>query len=105
MTVQTVADTSIYEQTLLSIIRTLPMEQVVQILEFARYVQTQTLDDFALVEEETAEEIAADEARWDAQFTATQDGLKQMAANVRAEIQAGKTRPMVFTKDGRIATG
>jgi hypothetical protein len=105
MTVQTVSDTSIYEQTLLSIIRTLPMEQVVQILEFARYVQTQTLDDFALVEEETAEEIAADEARWDAQFTTTQDGLKQMAANVRAEIQAGKTRPMVFTKDGRIAAG
>lgn len=105
MTVQTVSDASIYEQTLFSIIRTLPIEQVSQILAFARYLQTQTLDDFALVDEETLEELTTDEARWDAQFSATQDGLKKMAANVRAEIQAGKTRSMVFTKDGRIAAG
>jgi hypothetical protein len=105
MTTQTIADASIYEQTLVSIIRTLPLEQVIQILTYARYVQTQTLDDFALVDEETAEAIAADEAHWDAQFAATQAGLKQMAANVRAEIQAGKTKPMVFTKDGRIMAG
>lgn len=105
MTTQPVADASIYEQTLLSIIRTLPLEQVIQILTYARYVQTQTLDDFALVDEETSEAVAADEARWDAQLAATQAGLQQMAANVRAEIQAGKTKPMVFTRDGRIAAG
>jgi hypothetical protein len=74
----------------------------VQILEFARYVQTQTLDDFALVEEETPEEITADEAHWDAQFAATLDGLKHMASNAHAEIAAGKSKPMVFTKEGKI---
>jgi hypothetical protein len=105
MTTQTVVNLSLHEQTLLSIIRTLPVEQVVQILEVARYVQTQTLDDFALVDEETEEAIAADEAHWDAQFAATQDNLKQMAANVRAEIAAGKSKPMIFTKDGAIIPG
>jgi len=53
--------------------------------------------------EETEAEILADEARWDKQFAATQDGLKQMAAEVRAEIQAGRTLPMIFTSAGTIA--
>lgn len=53
--------------------------------------------------EETEAEILADEARWDKQFAATQDGLKQMAAEVRAEIPAGRTWPMIFTSAGTIA--
>jgi len=28
--------------------------------------------------------------------------LKKMADKVRAEIRAGRTMPMVFTKDGRL---
>jgi len=43
------------------------------------------------------EEILTDEARWDAQFAATQDGLEKIADKVRADIQAGLTMPMVFT--------
>jgi hypothetical protein len=105
MTTQTVAEGSIYEQALFSIIRTLPVEQVQQILEFARFIQTQTLEDFALVDEETIEEIAADEALWDAQFAETQDELHRMADVVRAQIKAGQVKPMVFTKDGKIAPG
>jgi hypothetical protein len=105
MSVQTVSEASSYEQALFSIIRTLPVERVLQILEFARYIQTQTLEDFALMEEETTEEIAADEARWDAQFAETQDGLKKMADVVRAEIKAGQASSMIFIKDGRIAPG
>jgi hypothetical protein len=103
MTTQTISN--VQEQTLIAIIRTLPNEQARQVLEFARYIQLQTQDDFAFAEEETAEEIAADEARWDAQFAATQDDLRAMAANIRAEIQASKSQPMVFTKDKKIAPG
>lgn len=105
MSVQTALDSDLREQTLLSIIRTLPAERVNQILAYARYVQIQTLDDFALAEEESDEEIAADEAHWDEQFAATQEGLEKMADNVRAEILAGKSRPMLFTKDGKIIPG
>ena len=98
--------TDVYEQALISIVRTLPVERIVQILDFARYIQSQTIEDFGFLDDdETEEEILADEARWDAQFAATQDGLKKMADKVRADIRAGRTMPMVFTKDGRIAPG
>jgi len=90
---------------LLSIARTLPAERVLQVLQFARFLQVQTLDEFTLDEEESPEEIAADETLWDAQFAATQDGMAKMAQKVRAEIRAGKSRPMIFTADGRIKPG
>jgi hypothetical protein len=103
MTAQTISN--VQEQTLISIVRALPAEQVRQVLEFARYIQLQTQDDFAFAEEATAAEVATDEARWDAQFAATQDGLRAMVADIRAEIRAGKSQPMVFTKDKKIIPG
>lgn len=83
MTVQTFPDVFAYEQALLSIARTLPTERVLQVLQFARFLQVQTLDEFALDEDERPEEIAADEALWDAQFVASQDGLAKTDENVR----------------------
>jgi len=103
--VKTALQSSAYEQALINIVRTLPVERVVQILDYARYVQSQTIEDFGFLDDdETEEEILADEARWDAQFAATQDDLKKMADKVRAEIRAGCTMPMVFTKDGKLAS-
>lgn len=106
MGAQTALQPSAYEQALISIVRTLPVERVVQILDYAHYIQSQTVEDFGFLDDdETEEEILADEALWDAQFAAMQDGLEKMADKVRADIQAGITTPMVFTKDGRIAPG
>lgn len=104
MATPTASQSSAYEEAFLRIVRSLPVERVVQLLDYARYVQSQTIEDFGFIEvDESEEEIDADEARWDAQFAATQDGLQKMAGKVRAEIRAGRTRPMVFTKDERIA--
>ncbi len=45
--------------------------------------------------EEIQEEVAADEALWDAQFLATNDNnLATLVASVEAEINEGKTQPM-----------
>jgi hypothetical protein len=97
---------SAYEQALLSILHTLPVERVLQILDYARYIQTQTNEDFGFLDDdETEEEVRADEALWDAQFSNTQSGLKKMADKVRADISAGRTTRMVFTKDGSIKPG
>ncbi len=42
--------------------------------------------------------IAANEAKWNSQFTSTSDDqFAEMASRVRAQIKAGKTRPM-FTE-------
>jgi len=106
MEIQPALQLSAYEQALIRIVRTLPVERVVQILDYARYIQSKTNEDFGFLDDdETEEEILADEARWDAQFAATQDGLKKMADKVRADIRAGGTMPLTFTKDGRIAPG
>ena len=105
MKTETVEQPSAYEQTLVNIVRALPVERVVQILDYARYIQLQVQADFALDDTATEEAILADEARWDAQFAETQDALAKMADHVRAEIRAERTQPMVFTQDGRIAPG
>jgi len=50
--------------------------------------------------EETFEEIAADEALWDAQFAATADDkLTALVAAIELEIDAGETSPM-FDQNG-----
>ena len=104
MEMRTTVQPSAHEQTLVDIVRALPIERVVQIIDYARYIQSQTIKDFGFLDDdETEEEILADAARWDAQFAATQDGLEKMADKVRADIRAGRTMPMVFTKDGRVA--
>jgi len=88
MGMRTTLQPSVYEQALISIVRTLPVERVVQVLDYARYIQSQTIEDLGLMDEdEPDEEILADEAHWDAQFAATQDGLEKMAEKVRADIR------------------
>ncbi|MDY0092873.1 MAG: hypothetical protein RBT80_09265 [Candidatus Vecturithrix sp.] len=99
MAVQTNVLTS-YEQELIRIIHTLPVERIAQVVDFARYVETQAREDFISLDDEQEEDILADEARWDAQFSASQDGLTRMADRVRQEIRAGRTQGMKFTKKG-----
>ena len=93
-----------YEKTLLHIVQTLPVERIVQIVDYARYIQKQTQEDFGVLENDfSQEEILADEKHWDAQFAESPDALSKMADKVRADIKAGRTKKMVFTKDGNIA--
>ena len=82
---------SSYEQELLQIVNHLPIERLAQIVNFARYIKSQTHEDFLDFADECKEDILADEAQWEAKFAVSQEGLKQMAARVRGEIQAGRT--------------
>ncbi len=54
--------------------------------------------DFFHLEDECEEDILADEAQWEAQFVATQEGLQRMAARVRGAIQAGRTSILAYTQ-------
>jgi len=68
----------------------MPLPRTVQLYEFALFLKTHPLP-----VEETFEEIAEDEALWDAQFAATKDEkLAALMESVEAEINAGKTLPM-----------
>ncbi len=92
-----------YEKRLLRIIRSLPVERTLQILDFARYIQEQTQEDFNFLEEDASlDEILADEKEWDEQFARSETAFSKMAEKVRGEIKAGNTKKMVFTADGEI---
>ena len=68
----------------------MPLARAVQLYEFALFLKSHPLP-----AEETFEEIAADEALWDAQFAATDDDrLAALVASVEAEINAGQTLQM-----------
>jgi len=68
----------------------MPLARTVQLYEFALFLKSHPLP-----ADETFEEIAADEALWDAQFAATDDDrLTALVASVEAEINAGETLPM-----------
>jgi hypothetical protein len=101
MEMQITLQPTAYEQKLIRIVRRLPPERVTQVIDFAQFLESK------LDEEESEEEIAAENARWDA-LLATEEAqrlLEKMADEALADMRAGRARPMVFTEDGEIATG
>lgn len=90
-------------QTLIRIVRTLPTERVSQVVDFARFIQLQTLTDTSeLDQEETEEEIRASEEKWDQLLARpeAQSVLLAMANEAIEEYRAGRTTEMIFTEDG-----
>ena len=68
----------------------IPFIRRVQLYEFALFLESHPLP-----AEETLEAVAADEAEWDVQFAATDDGkLAKLIASVDAELGENKTQPM-----------
>ncbi len=73
----------------------MPLARTLQLYQFALFLKTHPLPT-----EETFEEVAADEALWEAQFAATDDEkLAALVAAVEAEMNEGETLPM-FDEDG-----
>lgn len=95
-----------YERTLLDIVRTLPPKRIAQLLDFARFLEAQALME-ELTGAESATEVEADIAKWDALLASkkAQDVLDKLADEALEEHRAGRTRPMRFTNEGRIAPG
>ncbi|MFZ1757475.1 MAG: hypothetical protein WBO46_00655 [Caldilineaceae bacterium] len=102
----TYATTEAQEQTLIHIIRSLPPNRVEQLVDFARFLEAQVIEQ-DLETDESEEEIAVDNDRWDALLASdeSQKLLKKLADEALAEHRAGKTRPMKFTDEGRIVPG
>lgn len=93
-----------YERTLLAIARTLPPGRVEQLIDYARFLEAQMLNE-ALLAEETAANIAADNAAWDALLAgeAGQNVLEKLVGEAAAEYRAGKTNAVTFDDEGRLA--
>lgn len=103
-----IADTAIhqdYERTLIKIVRVLPTNRLEQLVDFARFLETQIRGE-EFIPEQAAIESEADDARWDA-LLATDEGqmlLDKLANEALAEHRAGKTKAMAFSM-GRIVPG
>jgi uncharacterized protein (DUF2147 family) len=68
----------------------MPPLRKVQLYEYALFLKSR---------EESAEDIQADEALWDAQFAATSDeAWAKMIEQVRTDIREGKTQSMFGDK-------
>ncbi|RLC56657.1 MAG: hypothetical protein DRI80_15960 [Chloroflexota bacterium] len=95
-----------HEQTLINIARMLPSERVAQLVDFARFLEAQTLVEELAAAESTAE-IETDIAKWDALLASeeAQELLYKLADEALEEHKAGQTRPMRFTYEGRIVPG
>lgn len=95
-----------YERTLIEIARVLPPNRVEQLVDFARFLQARILSD-ELMQGEDMAEVEADNAQWDALLATDQAQtlLEKLADEALAEHRAGKTKPMAFDDEGRIASG
>ena len=93
------------ERTLIKIARVLPSNRVEQLVDFARFLEAQILNE-DLIKEEAPLVVAADNEQWEA-FMATDEAqtlLNKMANEALSEHQAGKTKTMGFNH-GRIVPG
>jgi hypothetical protein len=93
-----------FEQTLIKIARVLPPDRVEELVDFARFLEAQILSE-KLLQEEDSVEIEGDNERWDALLATdeAQSLLEKLAGEALAEHPSGKTEPMAFNDEGRIA--
>jgi len=109
MEMQTASQSSTYEQTVINIIRKLPPERVLQLVDFARFLEFQIVqesyDDSSEEEEtETEEGIRASEEKWDELFAKPEAKrvIREMAREALDDYHAGQTTDIAVTQDGRL---
>lgn len=97
---QTVPQSSPHEQIVLKIMRRLPPDRLAELVDFARFLDFQTI-----VQREVQLEETAAEDEWD-QLLARPEAkrlLHEMAREARADYQTGQTTDINFTQDDRLA--
>lgn len=94
------------EQNLIKIMRNLPPSRVDELLDFARFLEAQILTE-KLTQKEDLAEIDADNDQWDTLLTTDESQvlLERLAEEALAEHRLAKTKPMLFSDEGRIMPG
>ncbi len=92
---------------LMPIARSLSPSRAAQLIDFARFLEAQSLAETLEREDASMADIEADNARWDALLASNESQalLDRLADEALAELRAGKTRPMSFSDDGRLLPG
>ncbi|MDI6793990.1 MAG: hypothetical protein QME81_14190 [bacterium] len=106
---QTVFQSSTYEQRVIGIMRRLPLERALQLVDFARFLESElTKKNDGWVDKEkaeTGEGICASEEKWDKSFAKPEAKcvMRKMAREALEDYRAGRTTDIAITKDGRLA--
>ena len=90
------------EQAILDILHSLPYERVVQVFDFARFLQNQPVLQKLPYEDITEAELLLEELAWEQTLVTNQDMFRALAEQAQAEFVAGETKEMVI-ENGKIA--
>ncbi len=107
--VSTVFQLSQYEQAVINIMHRLPPERVLQLVDFARFLELQaTQKSLSLQKEEgmgTVIENRADEEKWDEVLAhpGAKQVMRAMAQEARGDYHAGRATDITVTEDGNLA--
>jgi len=111
MTAKIEAIDSVDEQTVVNIMRRLPPERVGELVDFARFLEFRSTDQFLDWLDATAvqaqEATKLKEDAWDsllAQPEAKRE-LRQLVQEARTEYATGQATDITMTDDGRLAPG
>ncbi len=109
MGTQAAFQSSEYEQTVINIIRKLPPERALQLVDFAQFLESKIAQksyDDRLREEEIEKEegIRGGEEKWDALFDnpESKQAMRELAHEALEDYRAGRTTNIGITKDGRL---
>jgi hypothetical protein len=102
---QTTDRSAEYEETVIDIMRKLPPKRAAEIVDFARFLESQVEKHDDLLSEETEEEIHTSEEMWDELLSRPEAKrlLRQMAREALEDYHAGRTTGITITEDGQLA--
>lgn len=101
MKTESALDIKRLEKSLMETIRTLHPRRVAEVLDFARWLQTQPAVDEFTAETLTAAELEEEEKAWQAAYDANRDEFRALAREALSELDAGETMGMAV-RDGKI---
>lgn len=101
MATQSILQSSTFEQALLKTVRALPPHRATQVLDFARWLQTQPEAEELLDDPMTEDELEAEEKAWEQAYLAKRDNFRAMAHQALSALDAGETLEMV-SENGKL---
>ena len=95
------------DRQLIAISQSLSPSRAAQLIDFARFLEAQSLEESLAREDENMLETQAENARWDELLASdeSQALLEKLADEALAEHRADLTKPMAFADDGKIVPG
>ena len=101
MTIQPAPQPAAWELALIDVVKTLPPRRAAQVLDFARWLQTQPAPDEELSDTADPIEIEREEKAWEQTYWANRDEFRAMARQALVDLDDGETLEMAIV-DGKV---